>query len=133
MLSIGDPRQLELGAEECMRLLGTAALGRLGFTQAALPAVQPVTYQLAHGSVLIPAVAGSRSAGAIGDGIVVLGVDSFGGGSAEEWAVSVVGPARLVDTSVRRGGGSPNWPPGCFLVLDPVVVRGWRRAAAAPR
>ena len=120
----------ELGTPECMRLLGTAAVGRLGFTEAALPAVQPVTYRLADGAVLIPAVAVGRSAGAIRDGIVVLGVDSFGTDEPDEWAVTVVGPARLVETSPGTDSGrSRAWPSGCFLVLEPVLVSGWRRPA----
>lgn len=119
MLSVGDPRQETLDVPECMRLLGGTGLGRLGFTQAALPAVQPVTYRLADGAVLIPAVPGSREASALGGGIVVLGVDSFGTSETDGWAVTVVGPIRLVDGS---------------LLLEPVLVTGWRRTAfAAPR
>lgn len=117
MLSVGDPLHQELDVPECMRLLGTAVVGRLGFTQAALPALQPVTYRLADGSVLIPAVPGSRATSAIRDGIVVLGVDSFAAGSLEGWAINVVGPIRLVDGS---------------LLLEPVLVSGWRRAPALP-
>jgi hypothetical protein len=117
VLSVGDPLHQDLDVQECMRLLGTAAVGRLGFTHAALPAVQPVTYRLAEGTVLIPAVPGSRVASAIRDGIVVLGVDSFAADSTEGWAVNVVGPIRLVETS---------------LLLEPVLVTGWRRAAFHP-
>lgn len=117
MLSVGDPLNQELDVPECMRLLGTEVVGRLGFTQAALPALQPVTYRLAAGAVLIPAEPGSRTASAIRDGIVVLGVDSFCAGSIEGWAVNVVGPIRLVDGS---------------LLLEPVLVSGWRRAVSAP-
>jgi hypothetical protein len=141
VLTIGDPLQDELGEQECLRLLGTTALGRLGYTRSALPAVQPVTYRLVDGSVLIPAVAGGPSAGAVRNGIVVLGVDSFGShstgsdpsatGEFDGWAVSVIGPARLVNISGGRPAGSGNWPSGSFLVLEPVLVSGWRRAAGA--
>jgi hypothetical protein len=112
VLSVGDPQQQELAVAECMQLLGTTGLGRLGFTQAAMPAVQPVTYRVAEGAVLIPAVPGSRAANAIRDGIVVLAVDSFRAELDDGWAVTVVGPVRLVDGS---------------LLLEPVVVSGWRR------
>jgi hypothetical protein len=113
VLSVGDPLQVELDVPECMRLLGTAGLGRLGFTQAALPVVQPVTYRLTKGAVLIPAVPGNPTTAAITDAIVVLGVDSFGSGQTDGWAVTVVGPIRLVARSC--------------LLLEPVVVTGWRR------
>lgn len=116
MLSVGDPRKAALGVPECMRLLGTTAIGRLGFTEGALPVVQPVTYRLADGGVRIPAVPGSRVTSAIQDGIVVLGVDSFGTDDGDGWAVTVVGPIRLVD--------------GATLELEPVLVTGWRRCAS---
>lgn len=113
MRSVGDPLHHDLGVPECLRLLGTAAIGRLGFSQAALPVVQPVTYRLANGAVLITAIRG-RTASAIQDGIVVLGVDSFGMDPTEGWAVNVVGPIRLAAGS---------------LLLEPVLVSGWRRTA----
>jgi len=115
VLSVGDPLRQRLDVPECMRLLGTTGIGRLGFSQAALPALQPVTYRLGDGGVLIPVTPASRTASAIRDGIVVLGVDSFGTGQPEWWAVNVVGPIRLVDAT--------------SLLLEPVLVTGWRRAA----
>jgi hypothetical protein len=116
VLSVGDPLQQALDLRECMRLLGTAELGRLGFTQSALPVVQPVTYRLSEGAVVIPAVPDHPATCALRDGIVVLGVDSFDDALADGWAVSVVGPIRLVD--------------GCSLLLEPVLVTGWRRIAS---
>jgi uncharacterized protein len=116
VLSVGDPLRQQLDVPECLRLLGTTAIGRLGFSEAALPALQPVTYRLAHGVVLIPAAPAGRTARAIRDGIVVLGVDSFGTCLGEWWVVNVVGPIHLVDA------GS--------LLLEPVLVTGWRRAEA---
>lgn len=117
MLTIGDPAHEELGVPECIRLLGTAGVGHLAFTEAALPVVQPVTYRIAEGSVRIPAVPGSRVTSAIRDGIVVLGVDSFGADRDDGWAVTVVGPIRLVH--------------GSSLLLEPVLVSGWRRIGSA--
>jgi hypothetical protein len=129
MLTIGDPALEELDAPECLRLLGTASLGRLGFTEAALPAVQPVTFLLAEGAVLMPAVPGSRWVGAIRGDIVVLGVDSFSGDQTHGWAVTVVGPARLVGPSRAAGGGAAAATWDCFLRLEPGLVTGWRRTA----
>lgn len=112
MLSIGELPRQELDVTECMRLLATATLGRLGYTQAALPAVQPVSYAVADGAVVMPAVPGSAAVAAVRGAIVVLTVDSFGADPADGWAVTVVGPARVVD--------------GCVLLL-PGLVTGWRR------
>jgi len=114
-----------------MRLLGTATIGRLGFTEAALPAVQPVTFRLAETGVLMPAVPGSRWVTAIRDGIVVLGVDSFSPDQIEGWAVTVVGPIRLVGAWASVAGAEPatGRPSDCFLLLEPALVSGWRRTA----
>jgi hypothetical protein len=119
VLSVGDPLRQQLDVPECLRLLGTTAIGHLGFSEAALPALQPVTYRLTDGVVLIPASPAGRTTRAIRDGIVVLGVDSFGTGLTEWWAVNVVGPIHLVDAA--------------SLVLEPVLVTGWRRLAAGCR
>ena len=112
-LRIGEPAREELDVPECMRLLGTATLGRLGYTQAALPAIQPVTYTVSDGSVVMPAVSGSPAVAAVHGAIVVLTVDSFGASPSDGWVVTVVGPTRVSE--------------GCVL-LEPGLVSGWRRS-----
>lgn len=116
VVRIGELPRQELDVPECMRLLGTATVGRLGYTQAALPAVQPVSYAVADGAVVMPAVTGSAALAAVRGAIVVLTVDSFGADPADGWAVTVVGPARAID--------------GCVLLL-PGLVSGWRRTPVA--
>ena len=47
-----DDREVELLDEaECLRLLTTAAIGRVAFTEGALPAVQPVSFAVADGEI----------------------------------------------------------------------------------
>jgi hypothetical protein len=110
-LRIGEAAREELDVPECMRLLGTATLGRLGYTQAALPAIQPVTYAMADGAVVMPAVPGSPAVAAVHGAIVVLTVDSFAASPSDGWVVTVVGPTRVC-------GGS--------VLLEPGLVSGWR-------
>jgi hypothetical protein len=112
-LTVGDRAREDLDEKECLRLLGSAEVGRLGYTQAALPAIQPVTYSLEDGALVMPADPGSPSVAAICGAIVVLAVDSFGAGECDVWAVTVVGPTHLV---------------GGHLVLELGLVTGWRRA-----
>lgn len=118
MLRIGELPRQELDVPECMRLLATATLGRLGYTQAALPAVQPVSYAVMDGAVVIPAVTGSPAVAAVQGAIVVLTVDTFTADPADGWVVTVVGPTRMVD--------------GCVLLV-PGLVSGWRRTPPADR
>lgn len=118
VLRIGEPARQELDVPECMRLLATATLGRLGYTQAALPAVQPVSYAVTGGAVVMPAVTGSAAVAAVRGAIVVLTVDTFAGDPADGWVVTVVGPTRVAD--------------GCVLLV-PGLVSGWRRVPVADR
>jgi hypothetical protein len=110
-LRIGEAAREELDVPGCMRLLGTASLGRLGYTQAALPAIQPVTYTMADGSVVMPAVAGCPAVAAVHGAIVVLTVDSFAASTSDGWVVTIVGPTSVLGRSV---------------LLQPGLVSGWR-------
>ena len=43
-----------LDEAECRRLLGTASIGRIAFTEGAMPAIQPASYALRGEDVFIP-------------------------------------------------------------------------------
>ncbi|MGY1843650.1 pyridoxamine 5'-phosphate oxidase family protein [Modestobacter sp. SYSU DS0875] len=63
-----DPdRELEvLRASERLRLLATRDLGRIAFTDGALPVLQPVTYLLSGQELIVPVSSGSDLAAAAG-------------------------------------------------------------------
>jgi hypothetical protein len=128
VLVIGDEHPSDVLAEaECRRLLGTAGIGRLGFTRGALPEVRPVSFAVRGGDVVIPARPGSAVLAALTGAVVVLAVDSWGqeGRAADDtggWSVSVVGPVRL-DTG---GTGPASSGELRQLRLRPGIVRGWR-------
>lgn len=58
-----------LSHEECLRLLGGAAVGRVVFTIRALPAVQPVSFILADDAVVFGAEEESQLAAAVRDAV----------------------------------------------------------------
>jgi hypothetical protein len=128
VLVIGDEHPSDVLAEaECRRLLGTAGIGRLGFTRGALPEVRPVSFAVRGGDVVIPARQGSAVLAALTGAVVVLAVDSWAqeGRAADDaggWSVSVVGPVRM-DPS-RTGEASADGLRE--LRLRPGIVRGWR-------
>ncbi|MFD0854208.1 pyridoxamine 5'-phosphate oxidase family protein, partial [Actinomadura adrarensis] len=66
-----------LGPEECLTMLATTPLGRIVFTDRALPAVQPVNYTLADGDVVIRTSPSSRLAAAASDTVVAFEIDDF--------------------------------------------------------
>jgi hypothetical protein len=116
-----------LDGAECRRLLGTVRVGRLGFTEGALPAIVPVPFALAVDSLVIPARQGNWAVGAMRASVVALGVDSHDVDERTGWGVTVVGPSRVV--SSRR------WEPPTTVVctrLTRLPQGALHRRAAGP-
>ena len=110
---MNDGNGLEiLDRHECLALLGSVPLGRVVFTERALPAVQPVDFALDHDCVIIRIARGSKLAAAMRGAVVAFEADDFDGASRTGWSVTVVGQA----TTVRDPGEAarlsrlPLWP-----------------------
>lgn len=122
-----------LSPEECRALLAEAPLGRIVFTDRALPAIQPVNYTLADGDVVIRTSPSSRLATAAADVIVAFEIDDFDTGTRTGWSVVVVGHARTVtapDEQVAlRSLPLRSWAPGGrdhFIRVHPQIISGRR-------
>lgn len=129
-----------LDEAECRRLLGTAGIGRLGFTDGALPAMVPVSFALHDGDVLIPGRLGNRIVDAVRRAVVAFGVDAYDGGSRTGWGVTVVGPSRVISDPAsvlahdRLGLLAPLSGPGrCYIAVQIGLLRGWRTRLPVPR
>ncbi len=86
--------QLEvIDREECLALLGTVRVGRLAFTEMALPAVQPVNFRLYHGDVVIRVAGGGKLAAATTRAVVAFQADNLDPELRTGWSVTVVGHA----------------------------------------
>lgn len=97
---------IALEPKACLRLLRTASLGRVVFTEAALPAVRPVTFAAPDGEVIISA--GWGSWGPKLDGTVVaFEVEDIDPATRDGWSVVVVGRARLVTDPASLPGFPP--------------------------
>ncbi|WP_018653221.1 pyridoxamine 5'-phosphate oxidase family protein [Actinomadura flavalba] len=82
---------------ECLELLRTARLGRLVFTDRALPAVLPVDFVLdATGGVVLRTPPGSRLAAAVRGRVVAFHADRVDARTGAGWSVTVVGEGRPV-------------------------------------
>src|SRR5262245_47213677 len=81
---------------ECLALLGSVPLGRVVFTERALPAVQPVNFVLDEECVVIRTAPRSTLATAMPGAVVAFEADHFDGAGATGWSVTVVGKARTV-------------------------------------
>jgi nitroimidazol reductase NimA-like FMN-containing flavoprotein (pyridoxamine 5'-phosphate oxidase superfamily) len=138
-VSAGDGRQLEvLDDDECHRMLARSVIGRLAYTEGALPAIQPVHFTMHRGRVLIPTSAGSKVAAASRGAVVAFEVDDFDAESRTGWNVTVVGQAQVVsapaDVAALDRLGVAAWAPAdvpCYIAVDTTVVTG-RRIVARP-
>ena len=89
---------VELTAAESWRLLAGASLGRIVFTQRAMPAIRPVNHLVDDETVIIRSHLGAAIVGrAAGDGTVVCyEADDIDPVRHTGWSVIVTGMARLV-------------------------------------
>src|ERR1051325_5944719 len=85
-----------LSREECLRLLGTMAVGRLVYTDQALPVVHPVVYVVDGESVVLRVPEGSSTLVAR-DTIVAFQIDEVEADLSRGWSVMAVGHVSEVD------------------------------------
>jgi uncharacterized protein len=84
---------MELESAECFRLLAGNTIGRVVFTDAALPAAQPVTYFLDGEEVVFDTDGGSKLAATTRGAVVASQVDEIDMGRRTGWSVLGVGEA----------------------------------------
>jgi uncharacterized protein len=115
-----DRAHLPLGEQESIRLLRTTTIGRVAYSQAALPAIRAVSYTLRGETLVIPARAGSALAQAARGSVVAFEADCYDPAARTGWSVTVVGPSRVV------AGRRPEDPDVCLILVQLGLVRGWR-------
>ncbi|MFI0539351.1 pyridoxamine 5'-phosphate oxidase family protein [Streptomyces sp. WSLK1-3] len=94
-------RSIGIDSAEALRLLGSVSVGRIVFTQHALPTIRPVNHVLADGDIVIRTHAGaaltSRTRQAPQQGVVVAyEADAIDPDTHLGWSVVVTGYAQLV-------------------------------------
>ena len=85
-----------LSAEECLDLLRTRSVGRIGLSASSLPFVVPVRYVVDEDRILMRAGRDTRMAAATNDAVVAFEVDEFDQDLDAGWSVMVQGLAREV-------------------------------------
>ena len=90
-------QQLEaLSRAQCLDLLRTVCVGRLVFTEDALPAVQPVNFRLSGEEVIIRVAGGAKPAAARENAVVAFEADELDPDLREGWSVTVAGHAVVI-------------------------------------
>jgi nitroimidazol reductase NimA-like FMN-containing flavoprotein (pyridoxamine 5'-phosphate oxidase superfamily) len=118
-----------LSAEECVALLRTKSVGRLGLSASSLPFVIPVRYVLDRDRILMRTGRDTQMASATDGAVVAFEVDEFAEGLDEGWSVLVQGFAREVlsgaevdpaTDEVLRSWVGP-MPARCFSIPTDVI------------
>jgi nitroimidazol reductase NimA-like FMN-containing flavoprotein (pyridoxamine 5'-phosphate oxidase superfamily) len=122
-----------LGRDECLRLLATAVLGRIGVTSEALPTVLPVNFRFDGRQILIRTGAGTKLDAAIHDAVVAFEVDEIDAVAHTGWSVMVQSVAReLTDPDELAHAERQRlfrWAPGPdhrIVAIAPEIVSGRR-------
>ena len=128
-----------LSREECYALLRTVPIGRIVFTEAALPAIQPVNFVVDDLDVVIRTGVGSKLAAAARSAVVAFEVDDFDAETMTGWSVVLIGRAEAVHDAdellrLRELSLTP-WALGNrphYIRVSPEIVRGRRIPASVP-
>lgn len=105
-----------LSRARCLELLGGGSVGRVVFTQRALPTALPVNYALLGDDVVFRTATGSKLSMALARSVVAFQADDIDPVSRTGWSVLVQGWATLLTRpdAVARARALPihSWAPG---------------------
>jgi nitroimidazol reductase NimA-like FMN-containing flavoprotein (pyridoxamine 5'-phosphate oxidase superfamily) len=131
----------ELDAAECLRLLESVQVGRVGVTIEALPAVFPIEFVVSDGAVVFRTVPGTKLDTATVGSVVAFEADALETpAEPTRWSVLVRGIARPLtdpaDLAAARALPLKSWAweggADRFVRLYPTVITGRRIAEPAP-
>jgi nitroimidazol reductase NimA-like FMN-containing flavoprotein (pyridoxamine 5'-phosphate oxidase superfamily) len=129
----------ELDEAECLRLIASGGIGRIGYSGRYGPTVMPVNYQLYEGTIVFRTTPDSTTDEDLRTGIanaeykVAFEIDDFDTAARTGWSVLIQGSAHHVESEAERasvaGAGVDPWPGGgreLFLRINPSRVTGRR-------
>lgn len=131
-----DKNGLEvLDREQCLALLATSTLGRVGVSTGALPTVLPVNFLLHGNRILIRSSPGTKLDAALQDTVVAFEVDDFDPIFHSGWSVVVTGVATALrdpdELSAIERLPLAHWAPrpaGHVVAISTEMVTGRRLA-----
>ena len=134
----------ELDEAECLRLVASGGIGRIGYSGRYGPTVIPVNYQLYEGTVVFRTAQDSATDEDLRTGIanaeykVAFEIDDFDTAARTGWSVLIQGSAHHVESEDERasvtGAGVEPWPGGdreLFLRVIPSRITGRRVSQAS--
>lgn len=103
----------ELSDADCLALLRTVPVGRIGISVDALPVILPVNFVLHGRDLLLRTVPGTKLNAAIAGVVVALEADHYDGPTGEAWSVLVRGVAEEITDPQQK------------IEANAVVPRSW--------
>jgi nitroimidazol reductase NimA-like FMN-containing flavoprotein (pyridoxamine 5'-phosphate oxidase superfamily) len=102
-----------LDRADCIRLLKTVSLGRIGITVGALPTILPINFRVDGERILFRTGVGTKLDAATRGSVVAFEADAVDPMYHSGWSVVVTGVAREVeDPEDHAVHATPRWAPG---------------------
>jgi len=111
------PTVIELTWAECLSLLSTAVVGRIGISMDALPVVLPVNFAMVDADIVFRTVEGTKFHAAASGAVVAFEVDGYEPSGQGGWSVLVQGESSVVS-------GESELAQVSALALDPWALDG---------
>jgi nitroimidazol reductase NimA-like FMN-containing flavoprotein (pyridoxamine 5'-phosphate oxidase superfamily) len=97
--SVDVTRLVDVAREDCVALLKSAQVGRVVYTDGALPVCTPVTYTMYGRAIVFRTTTSARITRAVQDSVVAFEVDDFDVDRRTGWSVLATGTATAVHDS----------------------------------
>lgn len=111
---MSPPQLRHLGTDQCLELLATCQVGRVGTSIGALPVILPIHYVVFDHGVLFGTAAGTKLDAAVRGTVVAFEADAYDPESGAGWSVVLVGAASEITRPIllERAQAAPltPWP-----------------------
>lgn len=111
------PRLVGVSRDDCLSLLATVPLGRVGLSIEALPVVLPVNFVVVDGDIVFRTVDGTKFHAAARGTVVAFEADSYETSGRSGWSVLVQGKSEIITDPAELAKLSR-------LPIDPWAVDG---------
>jgi hypothetical protein len=121
-----------LDEDECLRLLGTVPVGRVGICAGALPAILPVNFELRGRSIVFRTGRGTKLDAAVRSAVVAFQADQYDSLYHTGWSVLAVGQAVDISETLDLDAGDATVRPWAggerqhYVAIDVEFVSGRR-------
>jgi len=121
-----------LDEDECLRLLGSVPIGRVGICSGSLPAILPVNFELYGRSIVFRTGRGTKLDAAVRSAVVAFQADQYDTLYHTGWSVLAIGEAKDITENVDLFAGEARVRPwaggerGHYVTVEAEFLSGRR-------